>query len=84
MVKERTDLDRSKYNDFAMTIAQLNKRAELLRRHYKDIDAPEGYETAHASNSVYMESNKGRVIAITATGDVIEPRCVREVIREPQ
>ena len=84
MTRDSTDLDRSKYNDIAITHAQRNKRAELLRRHYEQIDAPAGYETAHASNSLYMKSKKGSIIVITATGDVIEPRCVHEIKRKQQ
>jgi hypothetical protein len=79
---ERTDLDPSKYNNFAITLAQKAKLTELLKRGYTEIDQPPGYETAHASNSVYLKSKVGQVVTITATGDIVEPRCVREIIKD--
>ena len=67
----------------AVTLAQNTRRTELSRKGYTEITPPDGYETALASNALYMRSRLGQIIAITATGDVAEPICVKEIVKDP-
>lgn len=81
MTKERADLDNSKYNNISLTLVQQAKMKELGKGGYRKFDAPPGYETAHASNALYLRSPEGQIVVVTATGDVVEARCVKEVKR---